>query len=56
MDFVWSNMSSDVVDIHEIKQIPNGNYMAFLREYREGPIPPDNYITEYFQSLGFTAD
>ena len=56
MDFVWSNMSNDVVDIHEIKQIPNGNYMAFLREYRQGPIPPDNYMTEYFQSLGFAAD
>ena len=59
MDVVWSTMDpnpENQVDTHEIKQLPNGNYMAFLRENAYGPIPSDNYMTQYFQMLGYQAD
>ena len=57
MDVVWNTMdSTNPVDSHEIKQLPNGNYMAFINEYAIGPIPNDNYMTEYFQAIGYQAD
>ena len=45
----------DPVDTHIIKQIPNGNYMGFIRVDSMGPIPSDNYMTEYFQSIGYKS-
>ena len=57
MDVVWNTMdSSNPIDSHEIKQLPNGNYMAFINEYAIGPLPNDNYMTEYFQAIGYQAD
>ena len=57
MDVVWNTMdSNNPIDSHEIKQLPNGNYMAFINEYALGPIPNDNYMTEYFQMIGYQAD
>ena len=42
--------------IHEIKQIPNGNYMAFVPDYSQlGPIPQGNW-TFLFQAQGYQAD
>ena len=57
MDVVWATLdSNNPVDTHEIKQLPNGNYMAFIRVDQQGPIPSDNYMTQYFQMLGYQAD
>ena len=57
MDVIWNTMDeNNVVDTHIIKQIPNGNYMGFLKEYQLGPIASDNYMTEYFRMIGYEAD
>ena len=57
IDVVWSTMDGEnPVDSHEIKQIPNGNYMAFINVGGLGPIPDDNYMTEFFRSVGYQAD
>ena len=58
LDIVWSAPTTDPqypVDIHEIKQIPNGNYMAFVPDFRLGPIPEGNW-TFLYQSIGYVAD
>ncbi len=58
MSFLWSapmfeNIS---VDIHEIKQIPNGNYMAFVPDYTQlGPIPQGDWAF-LFQTVGYQVD
>ena len=57
-DFLWSGpwtSEENAIDIHEIKQIPNGNYMAFVPDYRPGPIPEGEW-TSFFQQLGYAAD
>ena len=57
MDVLWSTMdANNPVDTHEIKQLPNGNFMAFIRVEQLGPIPSDNYMTPYFQMIGYQAD
>ena len=57
MDVLWSTMDeNNPVDTHVIKQIPNGNYMGFIQEYQLGPIASDNYMTQYFQMIGYEAD
>ena len=56
LDFLWSAPTPDIaVDIHEVKQIPNGNYMAFVPEYRLGPIAQGDWSFIY-QSIGYVAD
>ena len=57
-DFLWSAPTTDpayAVDIHEIKQIPNGNYMAFVPDYQLGPIPQGSWSFIY-ESMGYQAD
>ena len=41
--------------MHEIKQIPNQNYMGFVEEFNLGPIPLGEW-TNIYQSLGYEAD
>ena len=57
MDFIWSAPTPEIaVDIHEIKQIPNGNYMAFVPDYTQlGPIPEGDW-TFLFQINGYQAN
>ena len=55
LDILWSAMNGEV-DFHEYKQIPNGNYMGFVRSDTLGPIPSDNDMTDQFRSLGYLAD
>ena len=58
LDFLWSapaTSQADAIDIHEIKQIPNGNYMAFVPDLRLGPIPQGDW-TFIYQSIGYIAD
>ena len=57
LDFLWSAPVTDqaAIDIHEIKQIPNGNYMAFVPDLRLGPIPQGDW-TFIYQSFGYVVD
>ena len=55
-DIIWTTPIGTPIDAHEIKQLPNGNYMAFtLDVFRSGPIPEGPWTT-YFQDLGYAAD
>ena len=46
----------DAVDMHEIKQIDNGNYMGFVPDYTQlGPIHIGNW-TFLYQAQGYLAD
>ena len=65
-DILWNNRDDmnfdgnidyqDAVDIHEIKQIFNGNYMAFVPDYTQnGPIPEGSWDF-LFRSLGYIVD
>ena len=57
-EFLWSapvTNQADAIDIHEIKQIYNGNYMAFVPDLRPGPIPQGDW-TFIYQSMGYAAD
>ena len=57
LDFLWSAPTPEIqVDMHEFKQISNGNYMGFQHVYAVGPIPSDNFMTANFQALGYQAD
>ena len=57
LDFLWSAPTPEIqVDMHEFKQISNGNYMGFQNVHALGPIPSDNYMTEAFQDIGYQAD
>ena len=57
-DFIWSAPTTDplyAVDIHEFKQIPNGNYMGFVPDYMYGPIPNGSW-SFYYQAVGYQVD
>ena len=57
LDFLWSAPTPEIqVDMHEFKQISNGNYMGFQNVHALGPIPSDNFMTETFQDIGYQAD
>ena len=36
-DILWMTPSGTEIDAHEIKQIPNGNYMGITTEYQLSP-------------------
>ena len=42
-DFLWTTPQGYNIDGHEVKQITNGNYMAFQRITQPGPISPGNW-------------
>ena len=52
---IWATPNGTEIDGHEVKQIPNGNYMAFVPSYQQGPIPIGDW-TNLFQSFGYAAD
>jgi len=54
-DFLWESPSNYDIDSHEVKQIPNGNYMAFQRVFQTGPVIPGDW-SFYFQGQGYQAD
>ena len=55
-NILWSTPEGLPLDGHEIKQLPNGNYMSFVWDvYELGPIPLGDW-TDDFQSLGYIAD
>jgi len=54
-DFLWQSPNDYDIDSHEVKQIPNGNYMAFQRVFESGPIPQGDW-SFYFQGQGYQVD
>ena len=52
---LWESDPDIFIDSHEVKQISNGNYMAFSPIYQIGPISIGPW-TSYFQELGYQAD
>ena len=55
-EYLWMSPENTYqIDSHEVKQIPNGNFMAFATIFETGPIPIGDW-TNYFQILGYAAD
>ena len=54
-EILWETPEGTDIDSHEVKQIPNGNYMAFVPTYEQGPIPQGDW-TFYFQAVGYSAN
>ena len=52
---LWREPNDVSFDQHELQQLPNGNYMGFVHEFKDGPIPLGNW-TNQFQSIGYIAD
>jgi len=52
---LWQTPEGTDIDSHEVKQIPNGNYMAFVPTFQLGPIPIGPW-TNMAQNFGYTAD
>ena len=55
-DILWQSPINTEIDIHEIQQLPNNNYMSFVPVYELGPIVEDERWTFLFQNLGYQAD
>ena len=54
-NYQWTGPEDVYIDVHEVKAIPNGNYMGFVWEFEEGPIPLGEW-TELYRGLGYEAD
>ena len=54
-DILWETSDDVIMDLHELKQLSNGNYVAFVPIYEMGPIPL-GWWTDMFQMLGYVAD
>ena len=54
-DYLWQSPDGYNIDGHEVKQIPNGNYMAFQFITQPGPIPPGDW-SFVFQGQGYSVD
>ena len=54
-DIIWKGPNGVYIDEHEVKQIPNMNYMGFVEEFRDGPIPIGEW-TSLYRALGYEAD
>ena len=54
-EILWETNEGVSIDSHEIKQLVNGNYMAFVPTYQLGPIPIGPW-TDMAQDFGYTAD
>ena len=55
IQYQWQGPEDVYIDLHEVKMIPNGNYMGFAWEFQEGPIPEGDW-TGLFRALGYEAD
>ena len=54
-NYQWTGPDDVYIDVHEVKAIPNGNYMGFVWEFQEGPIPLGEW-TNLYRGLGYEAD
>jgi len=55
-EILWETPAGTDIDSHEVKQIPNGNYMAFVPTFQDGPISPEGNWAQYFQAIGYAVD
>ena len=55
-EVLWNTAPGIPIDSHEVKQIPNGNYMAFVPTQVNGPISPEGNWSYYFESIGYQVD
>tara|TARA_B100000700_G_scaffold83918_1_gene94486 strand:+ start:580 stop:2511 length:1932 start_codon:yes stop_codon:yes gene_type:complete len=53
--YLWQGPDDVYIDVHEVKSIPNGNYMGFVWECQNGPIPLGDW-TGLYRALGYEAD
>ena len=51
MEYLW--YSEIILDPHDLKQLPNGNYLAFINVDTLGVIPSNNGMTQAYRNLGF---
>ena len=54
-EILWTSPDNLTIDLHEVQQLPNGNYMSFIPAFELGPIA-EGWWTSFFQSLGYEAD
>ena len=54
-EVLWDEPDGWPLDIHEIIQLPNGNYMGIYNTTLDGPIPFNSW-TPLFQAVGYIAD
>ena len=54
-DIIWQSPSNTIIDLHEVQQLPNGNYMSFVPIFEYGPIA-EGWWTNQFRALGYEAD
>ena len=54
-EYLWTGPDDVYIDVHEVKTIPTGNYMGFVWEYQNGPIPIGDW-TNLYRALGYEAD
>ena len=54
-EILWQTPEGIDIDSHEIKQLANGNFMAFVPTFQLGPIPIGPW-TDMAQDFGYTAD
>ena len=54
-DRIWTTPDNYLLDSHEFKNMPNGNYMALDKVTQTGVIPIGEW-TSSFQDLGYVAD
>ena len=55
-EILWASPPNTEIDLHEVQQLPNNNYMSFIPIYELGPIVEDDRWSELFQNLGYQAD
>ena len=54
-NIVWQSPPNTPIDLHEVQQLPNGNYISFVPIFQSGPIAQGDW-TNSFQNLGYEAD
>ncbi len=54
-NIVWQSPPNTPIDLHEVQQLPNGNYISFVPIFQSGPIAQGDW-TNSFQDLGYEAD
>ena len=54
-DIIWQSPSNTIIDLHEVQQLSNGNYMSFIPIFGYGPIA-EGWWTNQFRDLGYEAD
>ena len=54
-DILWESPYNTIIDLHEVQQLPNGNYMSFVPIFENGPII-EGWWTNQFRALGYEAD